>query len=172
MVASFSIVADMTREIGGDRVEVSSLVGPDQDAHVFQPSPADVKKVAAAKVLVTNGLGLEGWMVRLSKAAHFKGVQVEAGKGIKVREAEEEEGHDHEHGHAGHDHGAIDPHAWHDPKRVLTYIRNIEAGLSQADPAGRQEYARRAADYAAKVKVMDDWAARPSPPCPRPSARC
>ncbi|WP_445989558.1 metal ABC transporter solute-binding protein, Zn/Mn family [Chromobacterium haemolyticum] len=160
VVASFSIVADMTREIGGDRVEVSSLVGPDQDAHVFQPSPADVKKVAGAKLLVTNGLGMEGWMVRLSKAAHFKGVQVEAGKGIKTREAEDEDHHGHDHGHAGHGHGAIDPHAWHDPKRVLTYIRNIEAGLSQADPAGKQEYARRAAEYAAKVKEMDAWAAK------------
>ncbi|OQS26935.1 metal ABC transporter substrate-binding protein [Chromobacterium violaceum] len=159
VVVSFSIIADMAREIGGDRVEVVSLVGPDQDAHVFQPSPADIKKVSAAKVQVTNGLGLEGWMTRLDKAANFRGVTVVASKGIRTREAAEEEhaedGHDH-----GHDHGAVDPHAWHDPARVQTYIRNISAGLIQADPAGKAEYQRRAADYAAKVKAVDDWAQR------------
>ncbi|POZ61577.1 metal ABC transporter substrate-binding protein [Chromobacterium alticapitis] len=157
VVASFSIIADMTREIGGDRVEVVSLVGPDQDAHVFQPSPADIKKVSAAKVLVTNGLGLEGWMSRLDKAANFRGATVVASKGIKTRQAPEEEHAEHDHAHS-HDHGDVDPHAWHDPARVQTYIKNISAGLIQADPAGKAEYQRRAADYAAKVKALDDWA--------------
>ncbi|WP_047248404.1 metal ABC transporter substrate-binding protein [Chromobacterium subtsugae] len=155
VVASFSIIADMTREIGGDRVEVVSLVGPDQDAHVFQPSPADIKKVSAAKVLVVNGLGLEGWMSRLDKAANFRGVTVVASKGIQTRQAPEEE---HAEGEHGHDHGDVDPHAWHDPSRVQTYIKNISAGLIQADPAGKAEYQRRAADYAAKVQALDDWA--------------
>ncbi|OBU85215.1 metal ABC transporter substrate-binding protein [Chromobacterium subtsugae] len=155
VVASFSIIADMTREIGGDRVEVVSLVGPDQDAHVFQPSPADIKKVSAAKVLVVNGLGLEGWMSRLDKAANFRGVTVVASKGIQTRQAPEEE---HAEGEHDHDHGDVDPHAWHDPSRVQTYIKNISAGLIQADPAGKAEYQRRAADYAAKVQALDDWA--------------
>jgi zinc/manganese transport system substrate-binding protein len=157
VVASFSIIADMTREIGGDRVEVVSLVGPDQDAHVFQPSPADIKKVSAAKVLVVNGLGLEGWMSRLDKAANFRGVTVVASKGIKTRQAPEEE---HAEGDHDHDHGDVDPHAWHDPSRVQTYIRNISAGLIQADPAGKAEYQRRASEYAAKVQALDDWAKR------------
>ncbi|MBM2884360.1 metal ABC transporter substrate-binding protein [Chromobacterium phragmitis] len=155
VVASFSIIADMTREIGGDRVEVVSLVGPDQDAHVFQPSPADIKKVSAAKVLVVNGLGLEGWMSRLDKAANFRGVTVVASKGIKTRQAPEEE---HAEGDHDHDHGDVDPHAWHDPARVQTYIHNISAGLIQADPAGKAEYQRRASEYAAKVQALDAWA--------------
>ncbi|KIA79740.1 metal ABC transporter substrate-binding protein [Chromobacterium amazonense] len=155
VVASFSIIADMTREIGGDRVEVVSLVGPDQDAHVFQPSPADIKKVSAAKVLVVNGLGLEGWMTRLDKAANFRGVTVVASKGIKTRQAPEEEHAESDH---DHDHGDVDPHAWHDPARVQTYIRNISAGLIQADPAGKAEYQRRASEYAAKVQALDAWA--------------
>lgn len=155
VVASFSIIADMTRQIGGDRVEVVSLVGPDQDAHVFQPSPADIKKVSSAKVLVVNGLGLEGWMSRLDKAANFRGVTVVASKGIQTRQAPEEE---HAEGEHDHGHGEVDPHAWHDPARVQTYIKNISAGLIQADPAGKAEYQRRAADYAAKVKALDDWA--------------
>jgi zinc/manganese transport system substrate-binding protein len=73
VVASFSIVGDMTREIGGERVDVVSLVGPDQDAHVFQPAPADVKRLSASRLFVTNGLGLEGWMGRLTKASGYKG---------------------------------------------------------------------------------------------------
>jgi zinc/manganese transport system substrate-binding protein len=134
-------------------VEVVSLVGPDQDAHVFQPAPADIKKVSAAKVLVLNGLGLEGWMSRIDKAANFRGVTVVASRGIATRQAPEEE-----HAEDGHDHGEVDPHAWHDPSRVQAYIKNISAGLIQADPAGKAEYQRRAADYAAKVQALDDWA--------------
>lgn len=153
VVASFSIVADMVKEIGGDRVTVVSLVGPDQDAHVFQPSPSDVKNVNAAKVFVVNGLGLEGWMDRLTKAASFKGQLVVAGQGVRTLQASE----DDEHGHA---HTGVDPHAWHDPARAQVYIRNITAGLIKADPAGKAEYQKRAADFSAKVKALDDWAAK------------
>lgn len=153
VVASFSIVADMTREIGGERVDVVSLVGPDQDAHVFQPSPADVKALSASRVFVTNGLGLEGWMGRLTKASAYKGVMVEAGKGIKTRMAPAEEGEAH-----GHD--VVDPHAWYDPQRVQVYIRNITAALIKADPQGKDEYNRRAADFSARVKQEDDWASK------------
>ena len=78
VLASFSILADLTREVGGERVDVASLVGPDQDAHVFQPAPQDVKKLAAAKVFVVNGLGFEGWLSRLSKSSGFKGQTVVA----------------------------------------------------------------------------------------------
>lgn len=153
VVASFSIVADMTREIGGERVDVVSLVGPDQDAHVFQPAPADVKRLSSSRLFVTNGLGLEGWMGRLTKASGYKGVMVEAGKGIKTRMAPEEEGE-------GHGHDVVDPHAWHDPQRVQVYIRNITAGLIKADPQGKDEYNRRAADFSARLKQEDDWAAK------------
>ena len=153
VVASFTVVADLTRPIGGDRVDVSTLVGPDGDAHVFQPSPADVKRVAGAKVFVVNGLGMEGWMTRLTKASSFKGVLVEAGKGVKTIKASAEEGE-------GHGHDTMDPHAWHDPQRVQVYIRNIADGLIKADPAGKAEYDKRAADFSARVKQLDDWAAQ------------
>ncbi|MBV8680090.1 MAG: metal ABC transporter substrate-binding protein [Aquitalea sp.] len=153
VVASFSIVGDMTREIGGDRVEVVSLVGPDQDAHVFQPSPADVKRLSASRLFVTNGLGLEGWMGRLTKASGYKGLMVEAGNGIKTRMAPAEEGEE-----KGRE--VTDPHAWHDPQRVQVYIRNITAGLIKADPQGKADYTRRAAEFSAKVKQQDEWAAQ------------
>lgn len=148
VVASFSIIADMTREIGGERVDVITLVGPNQDAHVFQPKPADVKRIGAAKVFVVNGLGYEGWMGRLTRAANFKGQVITAADGVSPLALPA----------GAHGHGGSDPHAWHDPKRVQTYIRNIEAGLSKADPAGQKIYQQRAAAYSAKVKAMDDWA--------------
>ena len=94
VLASFSILADLTREVGGERVDVASLVGPDQDAHVFQPAPQDVKKLAAAKVFVVNGLGFEGWLSRLSKSSGFKGQTVVASQGVKAQDMAEEE-HDH-----------------------------------------------------------------------------
>ncbi|WP_024302378.1 metal ABC transporter substrate-binding protein [Pseudogulbenkiania sp. MAI-1] len=157
VVASFSIVADMTREIGGDRVEVVSLVGPDQDAHVFQPSPTDVKRLAGAKVFVVNGLGFEGWMGRLTRSAGFKGTLIEASKGVKPLMAEEHGEESHEQGHG---HGEADPHAWQDPVRVQTYIKNIAEGLSKADPEGKAVYQQRAADYGRKVSELDQWAAK------------
>ncbi|WP_238377269.1 metal ABC transporter solute-binding protein, Zn/Mn family [Vogesella sp. EB] len=157
VVASFSIMADITREVGGERVSVVSLVGTDQDAHVFQPKPADVKKLAEAKVFVVNGLGFEGWINRLNKSANFKGVTVTAGNGIKPLEvAEDEHGHD-EH---GHDHGRADPHAWHNPQHVLRYVDNIAAGLSRADAAGAAYYRERAAAYKARLQELDSWAGK------------
>ena len=79
-VASFSILGDMVREVGGDRVEVTTLVGPDGDAHVYEPTPADAKNLAASNILFVNGLGFEGWMDRLEKSSGFKGPVVVASK--------------------------------------------------------------------------------------------
>lgn len=157
VVASFSIVADITRELGGDRVEVQSLVGADQDAHVFQPAPADVKKLAAAKVFVVSGLGFEGWMPRMSRAAGFKGLTVTAAAKVKPLAAAEEEGH---HENDGHDHGSIDPHAWHNPQNVMLYADAIADGLAKADPAGAGYFRQRADAYKAKLKALDAWAAQ------------
>ena len=148
VVASFSILADMTRQIGGDRVEVTSLVGPDQDAHVFQPSPSDVKRVAAAKVFVVNGLGFEGWMARLNKSAGFKGTLVVASQGIKPLIAADD----------GHGHSVNDPHAWHDLTLAQVYVRNIAQGLIKADPAGKAYYQQRADAYSKQIAALNNWA--------------
>jgi zinc/manganese transport system substrate-binding protein len=83
VVASFSILGDLVAVVGGDRVAVSALLGPDQDAHVFEPRPADVKLVAQAKLFLVNGLGFEGWLDRLTQSANFRGVTVLAARGIK-----------------------------------------------------------------------------------------
>ncbi|AQR64756.1 metal ABC transporter substrate-binding protein [Aquaspirillum sp. LM1] len=152
VLASFSIMADLVQEVGGERVTVSSLVGPDQDAHVFQPAPQDVKKLAAAKVFVVNGLGFEGWLNRLSKSSGFKGQTVVASQGVKPLVMVDD---DHDHGH-DHGHASQDPHAWHNPQNVKLYVRNISAALTQADPAGKDYYSQRAQTYSQQLEQLDN----------------
>nr|WP_246549263.1 metal ABC transporter substrate-binding protein [Ancylobacter oerskovii] len=169
VVASFSILGDLVKNVGGDRVAVSTLVGADGDAHVFQPAPADAKKVAAAKVVFVNGLGFEGWMERLAKSSGTKAAIVVASKGVEARDMEEEghdhaddhakgDGHDHDHdkqAHAGHDHGATDPHAWQSVGNAEIYVANIRDGLIAADPAGKASYEANAAAYLSKLQALD-----------------
>ena len=119
VVASFSILADMVREVGGENVVVTSLVGPDEDAHVFDPSPADAKALAQADVVVINGLGFEGWIDRLVKSSGFKGNLVVASDGIKPIEIRQAKAHDHdEHGHDEHGHDKHDDHKHDDHKHA------------------------------------------------------
>lgn len=151
-VASFSILGDLVRQVGGDRVAVTVLVGPGSDAHVYQPTPAQGKTVAQAQVLFSNGLGFEGWMSRLLQSAGYKGRHVVVSEGIKpIKEA-----HDHGHGH-GHDHGkgGVDPHAWQSVPNAITYVANIARGLCAADAAGCEVYQRNAQAYTAQLKALD-----------------
>ena len=124
VVASFSILGDLVSVIGGERVAVSTLVGPDENAHMFSPSPADAKKVAQSKLVVVNGLGFDQWLNRLSGAAGYTGATVVASSGIKARDMSDE----------GQIHA--DPHAWQDPTNVIIYVGNIAAALGKIDPAG------------------------------------
>jgi zinc/manganese transport system substrate-binding protein len=156
VVASFSILADFVREVGGDRVRIDTLVGPDQDAHVFQPAPGDARRIAAARVVVLNGLGFEGWMTRLIRAADFKGTQVVASQGIRTLRAQHGHGHGHGHSH-GHSHGQTDPHIWQDPKRAQVMVRRVAAGLAAADPAGKATYDANAARYNERLEALHGW---------------
>jgi len=138
-VASFSILGDMVRQVGGDRVEVVTLVGPDGDAHVFSPTPAGAKMLAKADVFFVNGLGFEGWMERLEKSSGFKGKTIVASEGVKPRTMVEEEG--------GKPETITDPHAWQDLANGKLYIANIRDGLIAADPDGKSVYEANAAKY-------------------------
>lgn len=151
VVASFSILADFVARVGGDRVEVSALVGPNGDAHGYSPNPADAARVAGARVVVTNGLGFESWIDRLVKASGTKAVLVVASKGVKPIEARG--GNDHGHGH-GHAHGG-DPHAWQDVANVMLYVAAIRDALASADPAGRTAYEENARLYTAELDRLD-----------------
>ena len=157
VVASFSILGDMVSRVGGDRVSVTTLVGPDGDAHVYEPTPNDVKAVAGAKLLVVNGLGFEGWMSRLAEASGYAGPVTVASEGVKPREmAEGEDHHDHaEADHAAHDHHGVDPHAWQDVANAVTYVKNIAAGLDAADPDGKATYDANATAYVAELEALD-----------------
>lgn len=156
VTVTFSLLGDLVKQVGGDKVKVSTLVGPDGDAHVYQPTPQDVQALAKAKVLVSNGLGFEGWLERLDQASGFKGVKVVASTGVKARHLAEE-GHDEEghHEDSHHHHGSQDPHAWNDPLNVLTYVDNIAAGLGKVDPDNAALYGANAASYKAQITSLD-----------------
>lgn len=147
VVASFSILGDFVKNIGGDRVAVESLVGPNGNAHVYAPSPGDAKKVADAKVVFVNGLGFEGWLERLVKASGTKAPIVVATTGIKPRERAADQGHDH-------DHGRADPHAWQSVANAKIYVANIRDALIAADPAGKDTYVANAVAYLAKLDTL------------------
>lgn len=153
VVTTFSILGDLARQVGGDHISVTTLVGPDGDAHVYQPTPQDVRRVAQAKVLLSNGLGFEGWLDRLGDSAGFKGERIVASQGIHSRQMTEAEADDHA-GH-DHDHGITDPHAWNDPANVLVYVDNIAKGLSQADPANAADYQANATRYKQQVTAAE-----------------
>ncbi|RIY02438.1 metal ABC transporter substrate-binding protein [Aureimonas flava] len=170
VVASFSILADMTSRIGAEHVAVSSLVGPGGDAHVFEPTPADARLLGKAKLLVTNGLQFEGWLPRLVSTSGFAGETVVASTGVKplafadeAHEAHDDhaehgdhDDHDHaaEH-HDGHDHGPNDPHAWQDLANGQIYARNITEALKAADPANASDYERNGAAYIAEMAALN-----------------
>jgi zinc/manganese transport system substrate-binding protein len=144
VLATFSILGDLVKNVGGDRVEVATLVGPNSDAHVYAPAPADARKVADAKVVIVNGLGYEGWMSRLAKASGSKAPVVVASKGVKERKAA-----------GGHGHGGADPHAWQSVANAKIYVANIRDALIAADPAGKAAYEANAAVYLGKLDALD-----------------
>ena len=145
VVASFSILGDFVREVGGDRVAVTTLVGPDGDSHVYRPSPDDVRQVAEARLMVINGLGLEGWLSRLVAAAGNKAQVVTATTGIAPRRPGPGEDRDH----------AVDPHAWQAVPNAKIYVTNIRDALIAADPAGANDYRARTEAYLARLDALD-----------------
>ena len=138
VVASFSILADMLREVGGAAVDVTALVGPNADAHVFEPSPADVQRVAKAGLVVVNGLGFEGWIERLIRSSGYRGNVVVATVGIEPRQLD----------------GVADPHAWQSLALAQRYIENLRAGLAAARPAQAALFNAQAADYQRRVSAL------------------
>lgn len=149
-VASFSILGDLVREVGGSHVAVTTLVGPDSDAHGFSPSPADARKLAEADIVFVNGLGLEGWLDRLIRASGTRAPVVVATTGVTPIQALD--GHDHGDGAGGH---AADPHAWQNVANVRIYVANIRDGLTKVDPAQAAAYQDAAAAYLAKLDSLD-----------------
>ncbi|WP_370691241.1 metal ABC transporter substrate-binding protein [Bradyrhizobium sp.] len=139
VVASFSIIGDFVRNVGGERVSVTTLVGPDGDAHVYTPTPADAKKIADARLVIVNGLGFEGWLSRLVQSSGKKPTIVTATRGIAPRKLGSE----------------ADPHAWQSAANAKTYVTNIRDALAAADPAGAETYRGNAQTYLEKLDALD-----------------
>ncbi|RYE29592.1 MAG: metal ABC transporter substrate-binding protein [Hyphomicrobiales bacterium] len=154
VVASFSILGDFARQVGGDRVIVTTLVGPDGDAHVYSPTPGDAKAMAAAKLVLVNGLHFEGWLPRLVKSSGTKATLAEATKGITPLEADDDHDDKGKGGHA-HAHGHDDPHAWQSIANAKIYVANIRDALSAADPAGKASYEANATAYLAELDTLE-----------------
>lgn len=139
VVASFSILADMTREIAGDAAHVHSLVGANADAHVFEPTPADAQRLARADLVIVNGLHFEGWIERLVRSSGYRGPLVEATRGIVPRRAGR----------------GVDPHAWQSLVHAQRYVENIRAALVAAAPAQAAAIDARAAAYRQRLQALD-----------------
>jgi zinc/manganese transport system substrate-binding protein len=139
VVATFSVLADMVREVGGPAVEVTSLVGPNADAHVFVPTPADARRVASAELVVVNGLHYEGWIERLIRASGYAGPVLVASDGVTPRRVGR----------------AFDPHAWQSLAHAKRYVENIRAALVAAAPARSHEINARAADYLKRITALE-----------------
>jgi zinc/manganese transport system substrate-binding protein len=139
VVASFSITGDFVRNVGGDRVSVTTLVGPDGDVHVYTPAPSDAKKITDAKLLIINGLGLEGWLPRLVQSSGSKAAIVTATDGIAPLKMG----------------SAADPHAWQSVVNAKIYVANIRNALVTADPADAGIFRANAEGYLAKLDVLD-----------------
>lgn len=158
VVASFSVLGDMVATIGGDKVDVHVLVGPDGDTHVYQPTPADAETIAKADLVVVNGLGLEGFITRLLGAAEYKGPVVTAAAAVKPRTGfveEEEEGgaaagEEHDHTFDG-----VDPHAWQSLKNGELFAAAIRDGLCKVDAADCPAFTKRTASYVAEMDKID-----------------
>jgi zinc/manganese transport system substrate-binding protein len=139
LVATFSMLGDFARNVGGERVSVTTLVGPNGDVHVYTPAPSDAQKIADAKLVIINGLGLEGWLSRLVQSAGSKATMITASQGITPRKL-------------GVD---ADPHAWQSVANAKIYVANIRDALVAADPAGAGIYRANADRYLANLDALD-----------------
>ena len=153
VVSSFSILSDLIREVGGHHITVQTIVGANEDTHVYEPTPKDAKHLAEADLVFINGLGFEGWIERLIESSGYKGDVIVAAKDIHPR-------HDLQscacsQGNHAHSSSKIDPHSWHNIPNVKSYITIIEKALSNKDPLHQKDYAHNAALYQKKLNLLD-----------------
>jgi len=139
VVATTTQVADLAANVGGDRVQVTSLLKPGIDAHDYEPSPADIDAIARADLVVQNGVGLEEWLGDTIESSGFDGPVVDASQGVRLRQVE----------------GEADPHIWQDPGNARRMAANIERGLAAAEPADATAFAANLAAYTKELEALD-----------------
>ena len=139
VVATTTQVADLAANVGGDRVQVTSLLKPGIDAHDYEPSPADIDAIARADLVVQNGVGLEAWLGDTIESSGFAGPVVDASQGVRLRQVD----------------GEADPHIWQDPGNAQRMAANIERGLAAAEPADASAFAANLAAYTKELEALD-----------------
>ena len=155
VVATFSVIADMLANVGGDQIDLKVIVGAGGDCELYQPTAADVATIAAARAVFLNDLNdeFEPWLEPLLKQAAFKGTKVVASRHVRTLTAEEE------HPVSGRQlPSAIDQHAWLDPRNGVIYVRNIADALARIDPPNAAAYRTRASVYTKQIQAVDEWA--------------
>lgn len=158
IVTSFSILADMAKNIAGDKAEINTIIGRNSDAHAFEPTPKNVKQLAQADLLIINGLNFEPWLERLIQAAGFHDEVLVATNNVPVLHLSENEleSHDqHADHHDEHNHGDIDPHAWQSLSNAIIYIDNITSALTQLDPENSAYYQANAIKYKDQIRALE-----------------
>ncbi len=155
VVASFSIIGDLVKEVGGVAVDLSTIVGPNGDAHVYEPTPQDGRKLAQARLVFINGLGFEGWIERLIQASRTKARIVTLGDGVMSRR----------------DENGLDPHVWQNVENAIKYVEAIGGALEAADPGRAAIYSANAAAYCKKLAALDADIARTFQNIPRERRR-
>ena len=154
-VATFSILADLTQRVAGDHAQVLTLVGPNGDAHVFEPGPKESAELAGADLLIANGLGFEPWLERLEDASGFQGKVIVASDGVTPLAAEEQHEAHEEEAEKGHHHEGVDPHAFQDLANARIYVANIAKGLSEAAPDHAADFKANADKLIAEIAALD-----------------
>jgi zinc/manganese transport system substrate-binding protein len=155
VVATFSVIGDMLANVGGDHIDIKTIVVAGGDCELYQPTAADVATVASARAVFINDLNeeFEPWLEPLLRQALFKGTKVVVTRNVRSLTAEEE------HPVSGRQlPAAIDQHAWLDPRNGIIYVRNVAAALTRLDPAGAADYRAHAAAYTKQIEAIDDWA--------------
>lgn len=164
VVATFSVLGDLVRQVGGERLDLRVLVGSESDTHTFEPNPADATALSAAALVFENGLGFEPWLDKLYTAAHSRARRVVVTAGLPALIGVRDEGHgdagegDREgKGRDDHAHGTFDPHVWHDVQNAMYMVQAIRDALAQADPASAATYRANAERYLAELQALDAW---------------
>ncbi len=147
VIATFSILGDITQQVGGDRIDLRTLVGPNEDSHTFEATPADARATAGAAVIFEIGLDFEAWLPDLYRSSRSGARRVAVTDGMSLLRSGDE----------GHRHGEWDPHVWHDVSKAMQIVDAVRVGLSTADPANAEYYAGNAAAYIAQLEELDAW---------------
>lgn len=182
VITSFSILEDMTQNIGKDKVSVESIIGPDQEAHSFEPTPKDIIKIKNADVVILNGVGFDNWLHKILDANKYEGIIIQANQNVPLiaftdegmddnheHDAHTHENHTHdmqsqadnhdEHAHNhSHAHGEFDPHIWQSPKNAIIMSENITTGLSLAAPESAPYFDKNFTDYKVSLEALDQYA--------------